>query len=232
MEKQKMVAPDIKQVILVRNDLKMSPGKAAAQVGHAAILFVADTIHRARDTDEYDVDWFLRELKWMFGNGPIPQQAGQSIAYGGMKKIVLGVEDLDELWKLHWEAKDAGLKVFNVFDEGVNDITACAIGPDYAETIDKITGSLRLYGPQKSYIDVPVKEEFQPTKEVYGVDVAAMLDREFKKAGLYDERGFVVTRRDPAFDYWQRAADKCVDKWPTFERPRFGIGGGAIRTNK
>jgi peptidyl-tRNA hydrolase, PTH2 family len=156
MEKQKMAAPDIKQVILVRNDLNMSPGKAAAQVGHAAILFVADAIYRSRDTDEFS-DWTLRELLWMFSNGPIPNQSGQSTAYGGMKKIVLGVDNLDELQTLHWDAKSVGMKVFNVFDEGVNDITACAIGPDYSDDIDKITGHLKLYGPP-----MQVVKKFEP----------------------------------------------------------------------
>jgi peptidyl-tRNA hydrolase, PTH2 family len=151
MMEQKMVAPDIKQVILVRNDLNMSPGKAAAQVGHAAILFVADVIHRTHDSNEY-VSWSLRELRWMFGNGPIQNRSwehsdGCGVCYGGMKKIVLGVENLQALWKLHWQAKDEGIKAFNVFDEGVNDITACAIGPDYADRIDPITGLLPLYGP-------------------------------------------------------------------------------------
>jgi peptidyl-tRNA hydrolase, PTH2 family len=152
MEQQKMVAPDIKQVILVRNDLNMSPGKAAAQVGHAAVLFMADVIHRLRDSDEF-VDWSLRELRWLFDNGPIQNRSwGHSddcgVSYGGMKKIVLGVANLKELWKLHWQAKDEGIKAFNVFDEGVNDITACAIGPDYADRIDPITGLLPLYGPR------------------------------------------------------------------------------------
>jgi PTH2 family peptidyl-tRNA hydrolase len=186
MEKQKMVAPDVKQVILVRNDLKMSPGKAAAQVGHAAILFMVHDLHTATDQQK-SVYPLMRETQWMYGNGPINATRGQ-IAYGGMKKIVLGVQDLDELSNLHWKAKEAGIKVYNVFDEGVNDITACAIGPDYAYKIDPITGSLALYGPQDWDFSKPVKEEFQPTKEIYGVDVANMLDR------------------DPAFDYWERAA--------------------------
>jgi peptidyl-tRNA hydrolase, PTH2 family len=174
MEKQKMVAPDIKQVILVRNDLKMSPGKAAAQVGHAAILFMVHDLHTATDQSKF-VCPTIRETQWMFGNGPIPNHSGQSIAYGGMKKIVLGVEDLDELWALHWDAKDAGLKVFNVFDEGVNDITACAIGPDYSDDIDKITGHLDLYGPP-----LKMKEELHPFDLKFTFDVDYPVKDAFK----------------------------------------------------
>lgn len=165
-----MQQPDIKQVILVRNDLKMSPGKAAAQVGHAGLLFLADTIYRQHDQNADHIHFSIRELKWLFANGPIPGpttvDAHASVAFGGMKKIVLGVEDIDELWALHWAAKDAGIKAFNVFDEGLNAITCCAIGPDFAETIDPITRRLNLYGPPERIV-----EHFQPTRELYGSDL-------------------------------------------------------------
>lgn len=148
MEKQKMAAPDIKQVILVRDDLNMSPGKAAAQVGHAAILFMIDAVEKASFNNR-DVRFNVSELRWMFDNGPIVKHGAveEWTSYGGMKKIVLAVKDLTELHTLQFAAKSAGLKVFTVFDEGLNEITACAIGPDFSVAIDTITGDLPLYGP-------------------------------------------------------------------------------------
>jgi peptidyl-tRNA hydrolase, PTH2 family len=150
VKKQIMAAPDVKQVILVRNDLKMSPGKVAAHVGHAAILFLINAIY-----EETFEGFPVKELQWMFGNGPIPwtgqdSENEKATIYGGMKKIVLGVDTYLEFQALLWAAENAGLKVFSVFDEGVNDITAMAIGPDYAEKIDTITGKLDLYGPAPS----------------------------------------------------------------------------------
>lgn len=187
MNKQLMAADDRKLVILVRNDLNMSPGKACAQVGHASMLFLADVINtaalRAEEIKLKPVEW-----RWIFDNGPISQQAGQSIAYGGMKKIVLGVQDLDDLWVLHWAAKDAGIKVFNVFDEGVNDITACAIGPDYASKIDDITGELNLYGPPPVTKEEPQELDFI----IRGVGVEKMLIAAFD--------AFMIGREQAKYD--------------------------------
>jgi PTH2 family peptidyl-tRNA hydrolase len=171
MNKQKMVAPDIKQVILVRNDLNMSAGKACAQVGHASMLFLIDSIWNQRD------DLPPIESRWMFDNGPIPQKHGEADCYGGMKKIVLGVDNGVHLAALHWEALDAGLKVFNVFDEGLNEITCCAIGPDYANKIDSITGDLKLYGPP---IVAKVEKSYHPFDFKFTFDVAAPVKNAFK----------------------------------------------------
>jgi PTH2 family peptidyl-tRNA hydrolase len=137
---------DIKQVILVRNDLDMSPGKACAQVGHASLLFLAERVNKAIATGE-EINFNTSVLHWLLG---ARQQATVTspVTYGGMKKIVLGVKNNREMYDLLWQAHDAKLEAYTVFDEGLESVTCVAIGPDHAVAIDRITGDLPLYGPK------------------------------------------------------------------------------------
>lgn len=113
---------ELKQVILVREDLKLSPGKMAAQVAHAAVQCVLKS-------DKILVnDWLS----------------------SGAKKTVLKVKNDAELYKIQQEARNNGLKTEMITDAGRTEIapgteTSLAIGPDIAEKIDKITGKLSMY---------------------------------------------------------------------------------------
>ncbi len=113
---------EYKQVILIREDLKLSKGKMAAQASHASVDAVLKT-HK----DDLN--------KWRDQ---------------GMKKSVLKVKDLDELLFYKRKADDAGLVTALITDAGHTEIpagttTCLAIGPDKEEKIDKITGDLKLY---------------------------------------------------------------------------------------
>lgn len=112
----------MKQVIIARIDLKMSPGKLAAQVAHASISAYrdarADAIH----------EWVCT----------------------GMTKIVLQVSDEQSLLNLQKAAIKAKLPNGLVCDEGrtelkPNTYTCLGIGPANEKDIDKLTGSLKLY---------------------------------------------------------------------------------------
>ena len=110
-----------KQVILVRQDLKLPKGKLAAQASHASVEAVLKS-------DENVVKAWRKE---------------------GMAKIVLKVKDQKELVKLFQQAKDNNLKASLITDAGKTVIapgtkTAAAIGPDKVENVDKITGKLPL----------------------------------------------------------------------------------------
>lgn len=112
---------DLKQVILVRSDLKLPKGKLAAQVAHASV----EAAHRS-DRNIYS--------KWRSE---------------GMKKIVLKVKDLDELHQYNDEAKKLNLVTAVITDAGhtvvePGTVTCMAIGPDVEAKIDKITGSLKM----------------------------------------------------------------------------------------
>jgi PTH2 family peptidyl-tRNA hydrolase len=136
----------MKQVILVRRDLNMNIGKTAAQVAHAAMLFLLETIRMADRYIHQNIpimDYFsVNEQEWMFGE----INTIEGWKYGGIKKIVLGVADEDELYLYASNARAFGLKVHFVTDEGLQCVTCCAIGPHSEEEIDKITGGLKLLG--------------------------------------------------------------------------------------
>ena len=111
----------LKQVILVRQDLKLTKGKMSAQVGHACVEAVLKS-------DESNVKKWRNE---------------------GMPKIVLKVTNERELLRSFQHAKDDGLVTALITDAGHTHIapgtkTCVAIGPDKEEKIDLVTGDLKL----------------------------------------------------------------------------------------
>ncbi len=112
---------EFKQVIVVREDLKLSRGKLAVQVAHAAIIGYERADRRIVET------WKLQ----------------------GQKKIVLKVPNLRKLMEVKEKAEKLGLPTGVVVDAGLTEIppgtvTAVVIGPDEAKKIDKVTGNLPL----------------------------------------------------------------------------------------
>jgi len=112
---------DYKQVILVRQDLKLAKGKMSAQVSHASVGAVLKT-HKD------DLKKWLNQ---------------------GMKKVILKVADKAELYKYKQKAEDEGLVVSLITDAGHTHLepgtaTCLGIGPDKEDKIDKVTGELSL----------------------------------------------------------------------------------------
>ena len=127
----------IKQVILIRKDLKMRRGKEIAQGSHAAMEFL---INQLRDSLRNNTDHLIKlnamEARWIME---------------GTAKVCLRVNSEKELVDHYEKAKSLGLNSFLIKDSGrtefggVPTLTACAIGPDEVEIIDKITSDLKLY---------------------------------------------------------------------------------------
>lgn len=116
----------VKQVILVRKDLNMPPGKLAAQVAHASLNAYNGT---SLGGHKYDI------FRWIDT---------------GATKVVLEVKDVVELTAKLAQANERGLSTALVTDEGrtvFNEptITCGAIGPADSDTINLITGGLLLY---------------------------------------------------------------------------------------
>ena len=114
---------NVKQVIVVRNDLGMGKGKIAAQVGHACVL-------GAEHVRKSNPDWFE---EW----------------WGGQEKVVVKVDSLKELEQIKNDAFSINLPCSEVTDAGHTQIapgtiTCISIGPAPEELIDKITGELKL----------------------------------------------------------------------------------------
>jgi PTH2 family peptidyl-tRNA hydrolase len=133
----------IKQVIIIRKDLKMRRGKEIAQGSHASMDFLVERLRGAASTGpstgpSKQVSISLRdtELKWISE---------------GMAKICLQASSETELINIHEKARTAGLEAHLIRDSGktefggVPTLTALAIGPDSSESIDLITGDLTLY---------------------------------------------------------------------------------------
>ena len=118
-----------KQVIVIRRDIKMGKGKAAAQAAHASCEAVMRVLSSG------DPKW----LRWL-----------EEWRGSGQEKVVLRVESEEELIAIYNKALDKGLPCSLVVDAGKTQLkpgtkTAVAIGPAPEELIDEITGHLKLY---------------------------------------------------------------------------------------
>lgn len=120
----------VKQVIVVRTDLKMSPGKAGIQIAHAAGMFLYDA--------------------FMCGTLGLLCAESRKWIVGDKKKIALEVNSQEELLAIYEEASRCKLQAHLVIDNGLTEIepgtmTCVAIGPNECEKIDAITKHLKLY---------------------------------------------------------------------------------------
>jgi peptidyl-tRNA hydrolase, PTH2 family len=121
----------IKQVIVMRRDLKMRRGKEIAQGAHASMAFLSNKL-RAAVVQPLSVV----EREWLEGL---------------FTKVCLKVDSEEQLLSVAEKAKAEGLQVEVITDSGKTEFagvptkTCLAIGPDQAEKIDKVTGSLQLY---------------------------------------------------------------------------------------
>lgn len=132
----------IKQVIVVRRDLKMRKGKIAAQVAHASMMFFSRQFYGTAPLQEaptqpafYSVMLKPAEFEWL---------------RGAFTKIVLGCDNEDELTHMMASAVIADVSVYHVEDspghvEGAalaRTITCAAFGPEQTDLLDAITGKL------------------------------------------------------------------------------------------
>lgn len=119
-----------KQVIVIRKDLKMRRGKEIAQGAHAAMAFLT---RRLGD-----------------GTG-FPTVAQSEWLESSFKKVTLQVDSERELMEIAAAARKAGVECHVITDSGATEFggvptkTCLALGPDYDECIDPITGHLKLY---------------------------------------------------------------------------------------
>ncbi|RLE90908.1 MAG: peptidyl-tRNA hydrolase [Thermoprotei archaeon] len=114
----------MKQVIVVRRDLKIGKGKLAVQVAHASVS-------AALEAQKKFQSWFNEWLEQ------------------GQKKVVVKVENEEALLEIYSQAIRLGLPCSLVRDAGLTQLppgtpTAVGIGPAPAEIVDKVTGKLKL----------------------------------------------------------------------------------------
>jgi len=114
----------MKQVIVVRSDLKMGKGKLAVQAAHASLSAAEEA--SARRSGWYD-EW---------------KSEGQA-------KIVVKVQNEEELQELYKVARAAKLPAALIQDKGLTQVepgtvTCLGIGPGPDEQLDRVTGKLKL----------------------------------------------------------------------------------------
>jgi len=113
-----------KQVVVMRNDLKMSRGKIAAQAGHAAVSAAEEARKKCND-------WWKAWIK------------------EGQCKIAVKAESEQELLELERKAKRSKLPTALIVDRGLTElppdtVTCLGIGPAPSVQVDAITGQLPL----------------------------------------------------------------------------------------
>lgn len=112
----------MKQVIVVRKDLEMDPGKLAAQCSHASV-------EATLKSSKKNIEAWKKE---------------------GAKKVVVKVDSEEELLDLQKKAESLGLVTALIKDAAKTffkkpTITCLGIGPDDDEKIDKVTGKLKMF---------------------------------------------------------------------------------------
>ena len=136
---------NVKQVIVIRKDLNMSPGKLAAQVCHASMGAVFKNS-------------FI-DKKWLEGPAgpeqlikciPLTPEIEEWFNYR-FTKVCLGCKGEVQLLRYAKEAEEAGLTFSLIKDAGLTEFdgvptyTCLGIGPHESDEINKITGKLQLY---------------------------------------------------------------------------------------
>ena len=126
----------IKQVIVIRKDLRMRRGKECAQAAHASMAFITRRLSFQSGSSEARAVFSPPEVTWLTTR---------------FRKVTLQVDSEEELLLVNERAEAAGLVVHLIIDAGLTEFggeptrTCLAIGPDYDGKIDAVTGDLRLY---------------------------------------------------------------------------------------
>ena len=133
---------ELKQVIVIRKDLKMRRGKEVAQAAHASNKILIEAFQQKEVLPT------------------VPVKSGANCTENGInitqwmntdyRKICLQVQTEKEMFDLLQKAQDLGIPNSLVQDNGLTEFggvktyTCIAIGPAESDVIDSITGHLKL----------------------------------------------------------------------------------------
>jgi len=116
--------PEYKVVVVVRGELRLTAGKAAVQVAHAAVQLAVEAEKRAPEVFR---SWWA----------------------AGQKKIAVVAPTLADLETLARKARSLGIPTVLVEDAGFTEVppgtkTCLGLGPAPAGEMDRVTGGLAL----------------------------------------------------------------------------------------
>lgn len=127
---------EVKQVIVMRTDLNMRKGKMCAQASHASMKVILDLNKSSWKNEQLQVDYDSRMKAWLVD--------------GTFKKIVVGIGSEVELLNLYVQAQEQNIHRALIRDNGLTEFngvltnTCIALGPEYSDKLDKLTGHLKL----------------------------------------------------------------------------------------
>ena len=118
---------EYKMVLVLRGELRLTPGKAAVQAAHAAVMLVDDS-----------------------GRGRAPAELLRAWRSQGARKIAVLAPTLDAMRELERAARARNLATAWVEDAGYTEVapgtvTCLGIGPARASDVDAVTGDLPLF---------------------------------------------------------------------------------------
>jgi PTH2 family peptidyl-tRNA hydrolase len=137
--------PNVKQVIVIRRDLKMRRGKEIAQGAHASMAWLTKRVLNSETSAH------AKSGTWRMYTTPSLTGAEVTWLAVGFRKVTCQVQTEEELNDLYNSAFDLGITAHLVTDSGLTEfggvptVTALAIGPDYDDRVDLVTGKLELY---------------------------------------------------------------------------------------
>ncbi|MFQ6107647.1 MAG: peptidyl-tRNA hydrolase Pth2 [Thermoplasmata archaeon] len=116
---------EFKLVVAVREDLKLSSGKMAVQVAHAAVTCA---IRCRKERREWFREWVNE----------------------GQRKVVVRARNLRDLHNLERKSRELKVTAALIEDAGLTELppgttTCLGMGPAPAPVIDQVTGQLRLW---------------------------------------------------------------------------------------
>lgn len=122
---------EVRMTLVVRQDLKMGKGKAAAQCSHATLALYKKILNP--NSPAYNPEMLER---WEYGNG--------------QAKITLQVPNQEDMDTLYAQAISMGVNATVVHDAGRTQIaagsaTVLGLGPAPKLAMDRITSELKLY---------------------------------------------------------------------------------------
>lgn len=139
---------NLKQVIVVRRDLRMRRGKEIAQCAHASMAFITRKIvYDDNNLNALFPDRLNDEIRNIYLKF---KKIHLDWLHNSFKKVTVRVNSEQELLDIHAAALDNQIESHLVKDNALTEFkeptyTCCAIGPDEDKIINEITGHLELY---------------------------------------------------------------------------------------
>ncbi|KAG0326060.1 hypothetical protein BGZ99_010199 [Dissophora globulifera] len=126
---------EYKMVLVVRSDLGMGKGKAAAQCCHATLANYKELLKKSPEACAVALSIAIALKRW---------------EYCGQAKVTLKVDSEDDMLLLQAQAQSLGLAAHCIRDAGRTQIaagsrTVLAVGPGPISVVNGVTGHLKLY---------------------------------------------------------------------------------------